>query len=1098
MTQPSFLSRKTFGLPNYFLVALGFAVLVALVPRAAREALHSNTNRAEDWLPQTYTESSDLRWFRRHFISEGFVLVTWEGCTLGNAEKVNLLQEKLSSRLQDVEPETVEALKAKKLHTGNWFRKIISGPSMLRELTEPPLSLSYAEAVKRLEGALIGPPTLDAEGNSKGDDTRVTALVVYLAPEGYETNRAMREVVDEIERVAVEECGVPKKNLHMGGPTVDNVTIDDAGKGNFRRLAALSGLVGLAIAYWCFRDLALTGMVVAVGAVSAAMSLAFVFYYGVVEVVLGGMATPKYGRMDAVMMSMPPLVYVLGLSGAIHLVNYYRDARVEGGLKGAAERACRMAWTPCSLAALTTALGLGSLVVSDITPIKKFGGFSAISVLAAIVVLFTLLPVYLHRFPPKRIGKRAWKDIPKHDVGLPPWGSAMARWLTGHSLAVSVVCILTMVVVGFGITKLQSSIQLLKLLDEKSDLIQDYAWAEEHLGNLVPMEVVITLPPEQLRSAEEHAEEDDKQYRMTMLERLALIRRLQDRVESLPEVSRTLSVSTYAPEESQNVSAAVRRGNDYTVNKNLQENRESFRDYLQHERTPDGQVLPSGRELWRLSARVTALQDIDYGQFDGQLREEIEPVLVAYRQRDHLVRALHEAGKKLEGARLCILFEGPADENKPADNSPEGLLADLLRESGVTNPVDGNAGSLAFYNLTKFENPELSPEDRAQTINAVVEALRTEERTTIVATKRAEAAVSRIKLAASSPVAAPLANEQQDPDGGTLAQALPLVDLVEPPVPPFSAAIAADVDEGPRTIRSMYTGIIPLVFKTQRQLLVSLQESIEMATLLIAALMAVLLRSVRAGLVAMLPNLFPICMVFGALGWAGYKIDIGIMMTASVALGVAVDNTLHLLTWVRNGLRDGLDRRAATLLAYDRCAVAMVQSAMVGGLGLLVFATATFTPTQQFGYLMVTILGAALVGDTIMLPAIIVSPLGKCFEPRIKKIDSGSGPGPGGGQEERAAPTGPGQGIVACRENAASENGGPSRRPKPESTPVASAAESDDRTPDERVVSDAAHPDPPRPKDPRTAELNSPANAELRDRLRSFRRPSPHDPTGSR
>ena len=121
--------------------------------RALARALQSNTNRAEDWLPQTYTESSDLRWFRQHFISEGFVLVTWDGCTLGNAEKLNLLQEKLSTRLRDVEPETVEALKAKKLHTGKWFRKIISGPSMLKELTEPPLSLSYAEAVKRLEGA---------------------------------------------------------------------------------------------------------------------------------------------------------------------------------------------------------------------------------------------------------------------------------------------------------------------------------------------------------------------------------------------------------------------------------------------------------------------------------------------------------------------------------------------------------------------------------------------------------------------------------------------------------------------------------------------------------------------------------------------------------------------------------------------------------------------------------------------------------------------------------------------------------------------------------------------------------------------------------
>ena len=230
-------------------------------------------------------------------------------------------------------------------------------------------------------------------------------------------------------------------------------------------------------------------------------------------------------------------------------------------------------------------------------------------------------------------------------------------------------------------------------------------------------------------------------------------------------------------------------------------------------------------------------------------------------------------------------------------------------------------------------------------------------------------------------------------------------------------------------------------------------------------------------------------MVFGALGWMGIKIDIGIMMTASVALGVAVDNTLHLLTWVRAGLRDGHDRRTATMMAYDRCAVAMVQSAMVGGLGLLVFATATFTPTQQFGYLMITILAAALVGDTIMLPALIASPLGKCFEVRAKR---------GGPRSGSTEPTKPDQPSIVSRTEAPGGNGDATRRPEPESTPVATVGEPERRPLDDRAASDAAHPQPPKPKDPLKADLKSPANAELRDRLRSFRRPSPHDPFGTR
>ena len=80
MKQESFLARRTLlGQPNYFLIAMAAAFLVALMPRGARKAIESNTNKAEDWLPKNYAESVDLRWFRDHFLGEQFALVSWEG-----------------------------------------------------------------------------------------------------------------------------------------------------------------------------------------------------------------------------------------------------------------------------------------------------------------------------------------------------------------------------------------------------------------------------------------------------------------------------------------------------------------------------------------------------------------------------------------------------------------------------------------------------------------------------------------------------------------------------------------------------------------------------------------------------------------------------------------------------------------------------------------------------------------------------------------------------------------------------------------------------------------------------------------------------------
>jgi len=170
-----------------------------------------------------------------------------------------------------------------------------------------------------------------------------------------------------------------------------------------------------------------------------------------------------------------------------------------------------------------------------------------------------------------------------------------------------------------------------------------------------------------------------------------------------------------------------------------------------------------------------------------------------------------------------------------------------------------------------------------------------------------------------------------------------------------------------------------VVYKTQRQLLISLKESIMWATVLIAVVLMFVLRSPIAGLISMIPNVFPIVIIFGSLGWLNIKVDIGIMMTDSVALGVAVDDTIHFLTWFRRGIALGHDRVQAVMLAYDRCATAMMQTTIIGGLGLAVFATSTFTPTQQFGYLMISMLGAALIGDLLLLPALLVSPVGRFF-----------------------------------------------------------------------------------------------------------------------
>ncbi|MEZ6044142.1 MAG: MMPL family transporter [Planctomycetaceae bacterium] len=181
-------------------------------------------------------------------------------------------------------------------------------------------------------------------------------------------------------------------------------------------------------------------------------------------------------------------------------------------------------------------------------------------------------------------------------------------------------------------------------------------------------------------------------------------------------------------------------------------------------------------------------------------------------------------------------------------------------------------------------------------------------------------------------------------------------------------------------VSTRYTGIMPLVHEIQRQLMDDLFSSFISVFIVVSIVMTLVQGGILAGAVSMIPNLFPILLIFGILGWSGISVDAGSMMTASVALGVAVDDTLHYLTFFRRGLENGLSRTEAIHYAFHHCGKAMMQTTLICGLGMLIFSLSDFVPTSRFAWMMLYLLSAALIGDLILLPALLLSPLGRLFE----------------------------------------------------------------------------------------------------------------------
>jgi len=913
-----------------FAILLLAVFVLPIATRGARYAVENTSNDVKKWLPAGFEETRVLDWFREHFLGEQFVLVSWKGCTLDDPRL-----ETFAKKLVPGEDVQLSADQPR------YFKSVITGRRVLDEMTDPEgsLHLSRKEAVRRLTGSLIG-----ADGET-------TCLVATLTPEGQDNLRLALGNTWPLTRIlfgrsdgaifdVAAECAINKEDLMMGGPPVDNVAIDDEGEITLMRLAGLSGLVGLIASWFCFRSKKVTAFVFCSGLYSAMISLAIVWYCG--------------GQVDAIMMSMPSVVYVLGISGAIHLINYYKDAVRESGVETAPGTAVRHAWAPCTLAAITTALGLGSLVTSEIMPIRNFGAFSAMGVLATLLLLLALLPALLQLWPPLKRKQQTTSDERLYQAAQPIehgiWYHrlmAAGEWIVGRQGRVTVACLAVMILMAAGLFRIQTSVQLLKLFDSGADIIQDYTWLEHNVGDLVPMEVVVRVDKDRQREIDNPKALENGLYRLSFLERLELVERVQKRIEAMPEVGKALAITTFAPKlPGYDAPFGTRSAYNSGLSQHVDEYLDS--DYLRQ--TEDGE------QLFRISARVAALPDkeedeVDYGEFVKDIRTAIEPVITAYHQRDRILEQLDAEGESHRGKYVMLV----------------GLSLPTTETGGEEGDVAVEPAPLSTEAQAKI--------DMATTLYTLLMAngLKVHWLRDGVEGERAEAFAN---AALKADLVFEMADHPALPHETIVAASQASIDVrdLDPTVP----------IESESKLAAVYTGVVPLVYKAQRTLLSGLINSIGLAFVLICIVMIAILRSPTAGLLSMLPNVFPVVAIFGAMGWLGIEIDIGTMMTASVAMGVAVDDTLHFLTWFRRGILQGLDRRAAIALAYDRCASAMMQTTIIGGLGLGVFIFSTFTPTQRFGYLMATLLAAAIVGDLIFLPALLAGPLGKFFTGGLK------------------------------------------------------------------------------------------------------------------
>ncbi|MFZ0611080.1 MAG: MMPL family transporter [Desulfobacterales bacterium] len=148
-------------------------------------------------------------------------------------------------------------------------------------------------------------------------------------------------------------------------------------------------------------------------------------------------------------------------------------------------------------------------------------------------------------------------------------------------------------------------------------------------------------------------------------------------------------------------------------------------------------------------------------------------------------------------------------------------------------------------------------------------------------------------------------------------------------------------------------------------------KSLALTMILISAIMYALFLSVKVGAIAILPNLFPIVVNFGIMGWLGIELSLVTSLIASIAIGLAVDDTIHYLFRYNRIFRKDLDDKRAIRETLRQIGRPIIFTTVTICVGFSILMFSSFKPTAVFGIMMTITMLAALAGDLILLPSLM-------------------------------------------------------------------------------------------------------------------------------
>jgi len=185
--------------------------------------------------------------------------------------------------------------------------------------------------------------------------------------------------------------------------------------------------------------------------------------------------------------------------------------------------------------------------------------------------------------------------------------------------------------------------------------------------------------------------------------------------------------------------------------------------------------------------------------------------------------------------------------------------------------------------------------------------------------------------------------------------------------------LAADLEAQPLEASEVsLTGIGALWLVLMDYIMSSNIQGFSIAFSVITIMMIAIFRSFRIGLISMIPNLAPVLLAMGAMGWFDITLDYNKVSIAAIALGISVDDTIHLMSRFHHEFGVHRDYRKALRAALSDVGRALIITSVALVLGFLVLMFSELRSQGLYGVLLSSALVTALIADFFFMPALVL------------------------------------------------------------------------------------------------------------------------------